>query len=256
MISVNDLKTDSENDNDKVNMPSLPSPEPMVSCFDDLEFFNDFENEFPAIVYNDAQTSKLDGLDYFKDFENEFSAITLELGLVYLFETTVMSTMDLDGVTCLNWLFATGRMSGAHISRGQFVARLADHFGLLTAEILGGLTVIAPELPVDLSSASTHQLCRTIPQRLGILEEDVQGLRRDVGSLCGLVERSMTDQGRFSTWLMTCMTQLMDASGLTYQAFDISFRGSSPATFQRRTRQRTGEASTSTAQPDPLQPDP
>ncbi|GJV13769.1 hypothetical protein Tco_1355310 [Tanacetum coccineum] len=45
-------------------------------------------------------------------------------------------------------LFATGRMSGAHISRGQFVARLADHFGLLTAEILGGLTVIAPELPV------------------------------------------------------------------------------------------------------------
>ncbi|GKA77001.1 hypothetical protein Tco_0783462 [Tanacetum coccineum] len=27
---------------------------------------------------------------------------TLELGLVYLFETTIMSTMDLDGVTCLN----------------------------------------------------------------------------------------------------------------------------------------------------------
>ncbi|GJX53589.1 hypothetical protein Tco_0281958 [Tanacetum coccineum] len=62
-------------------------------------------------------------------------------------------------------------------------------------------------------------------------------------------------EGRFSTWLM-CMTQLMDASGLTYQAFDGSFRGSSPATFQRRTRQRTGKASTSTAQQDPLQPDP
>ncbi|GJY60645.1 retrovirus-related pol polyprotein from transposon opus [Tanacetum coccineum] len=44
-------------------------------------------------------------------------------------------------------LFATGRKSEAHISRGQFVARLADHFGLLTTEILGGLTVIAPELP-------------------------------------------------------------------------------------------------------------
>ncbi|GJV85273.1 hypothetical protein Tco_1525171 [Tanacetum coccineum] len=37
-----------------------PSPEPIVSCFDDLDFFNDFENEFPAIVYNDAQTSKSD----------------------------------------------------------------------------------------------------------------------------------------------------------------------------------------------------
>nr|GEW82730.1 hypothetical protein [Tanacetum cinerariifolium] len=57
-ISVNNLKTDSENDNDKVNMPSFPPPEPTVSCFDDLDFFKDFENEFPAIVYNDAQTSK------------------------------------------------------------------------------------------------------------------------------------------------------------------------------------------------------
>ncbi|GJZ22895.1 hypothetical protein Tco_0559934 [Tanacetum coccineum] len=35
---------------------------PTVSCFDDLDFFNDFENEFPAIVYNDALTSKLDFL--------------------------------------------------------------------------------------------------------------------------------------------------------------------------------------------------
>ncbi|GJS59887.1 hypothetical protein Tco_0654671 [Tanacetum coccineum] len=59
MISVNNLKTNSENDNEKV-MPSIPSPEPAISCFDDLDFFKDFENEFPAIVYNDAQTSKLE----------------------------------------------------------------------------------------------------------------------------------------------------------------------------------------------------
>ncbi|GJX21161.1 hypothetical protein Tco_0223838 [Tanacetum coccineum] len=58
IISTNDLKTDSENDNEKVNLPSLPSPEPAISCFDDLDFFKDFENEFPAIVYNNAQTSK------------------------------------------------------------------------------------------------------------------------------------------------------------------------------------------------------
>ncbi|GKC21958.1 hypothetical protein Tco_1024108 [Tanacetum coccineum] len=75
IISVNDLKTDSENDNEKVNMPSFPPTEPTVSYFDDLDFFKDFENEFPAIIYNDAQTSKLDDLDYFKDFENEFPAI-------------------------------------------------------------------------------------------------------------------------------------------------------------------------------------
>ncbi|GJY19077.1 hypothetical protein Tco_0390568 [Tanacetum coccineum] len=60
IISINDLKTDSENDNEKVNMPLFPSPEPSVSCIDDLDFFKDFENEFPAIVYNDALTSKSD----------------------------------------------------------------------------------------------------------------------------------------------------------------------------------------------------
>ncbi|GJV64619.1 hypothetical protein Tco_1475447 [Tanacetum coccineum] len=49
---------------------------------------------------------------------------------------------------------------------------------------------------------------------------------RDVGSLRELVERSMTDQGRFSTWMITCMTQ------------------------------RTDSASTSATQQDPQQPDP
>ncbi|GKC96157.1 hypothetical protein Tco_1161599, partial [Tanacetum coccineum] len=62
IISINNLKTDSENDNDKVNMPLLPSPEPTVSYFNDLDYFNNFENEFPAIVYNDALMSKLDFL--------------------------------------------------------------------------------------------------------------------------------------------------------------------------------------------------
>ncbi|GJY23996.1 hypothetical protein Tco_0397654 [Tanacetum coccineum] len=191
--------------------------------------------------------------------------------------------------------FAAGRKSMAHISGGQFVARLAEHFGLLTTEILGGLTVIAPELLIiDMGELVRLQICmevddtwawvaiglerqpeavagtpavvedapaadegdqavlapvqapqqlpppppaaaRTMPQRLGRLEEEVQGLCRDVGSLHGLMERSMTDQGRFSTCMMSYITQFMDASGLTYQAFDGTFRGSSPAAFQRRT---------------------
>ncbi|GJR49553.1 hypothetical protein Tco_1400074 [Tanacetum coccineum] len=62
IISIEDLKTDSENDNDKVNMPSFPSSKPTVSYFNDLDFFKDFENEFTAIVYNDALTSKLNFL--------------------------------------------------------------------------------------------------------------------------------------------------------------------------------------------------
>ncbi|GKC02098.1 hypothetical protein Tco_0993708 [Tanacetum coccineum] len=31
---------------------------PTISCFDGLDFFKDFENEFPTIVYNNAQMSK------------------------------------------------------------------------------------------------------------------------------------------------------------------------------------------------------
>ncbi|GJV53744.1 hypothetical protein Tco_1449485 [Tanacetum coccineum] len=174
-------------------------------------------------------------------------------------------------------LFAAGRKSGAHIFGGQFFARLADHFGLLTAEILGRLTVIAPELrlssfsviyygreprmlkaarrapiipksihadnaedaPIideggqdDLTLVQAPQQplpppplapAKTMVQRLRRLEKDVQGLHGDFRSLRGLVERSLTDQGRFFTWMMTCMTQLMEASGLTYQAFDGSF---------------------------------
>ncbi|GJT09127.1 hypothetical protein Tco_0843589 [Tanacetum coccineum] len=50
IISVNDLKTNSENDNDKVNMPSFPSSEPTVSYFDDFDYFKEFEKEFSAIA--------------------------------------------------------------------------------------------------------------------------------------------------------------------------------------------------------------
>ncbi|GJU50768.1 hypothetical protein Tco_1568506 [Tanacetum coccineum] len=60
IISSNNLKMDSKNDNNKVNMPLFPSPDPSVSCIDDLDFFKEFENEFPANVYNDALTSKSD----------------------------------------------------------------------------------------------------------------------------------------------------------------------------------------------------
>ncbi|GJU50625.1 hypothetical protein Tco_1220180 [Tanacetum coccineum] len=49
IISVNDLKTDSKNDNDKVNMPSFPSPKPTTfnnvfyALKEDLIYANEFE---------------------------------------------------------------------------------------------------------------------------------------------------------------------------------------------------------------------
>ncbi|GJY17380.1 hypothetical protein Tco_0388871, partial [Tanacetum coccineum] len=60
IISVNNLKTDLENDNEKAGVLSFLPPKPTTSYIDDLDFFNDFENEFSAIVYNVAQTSKSD----------------------------------------------------------------------------------------------------------------------------------------------------------------------------------------------------
>ncbi|GKC34987.1 hypothetical protein Tco_1047371, partial [Tanacetum coccineum] len=62
IIYVDNLKTDSENDNDKVYMHSFPSAEPTVSYLDNLDYFKDFDKEFLAIVYNDALTFKLDSL--------------------------------------------------------------------------------------------------------------------------------------------------------------------------------------------------
>ncbi|GKB54220.1 hypothetical protein Tco_0904973 [Tanacetum coccineum] len=394
MIYVNNLKTDLENDNEKADIPSFQPPKPMTSYVDDVDLFKDFENEFPAIVYNDAQMSKSNlltelilnpqhidkfdlnnetslseydertkymaplppreqiypfiryqGLEYtdadIADFEERLERIysreihkvqvvdfqempelirdglfarmgTLVWELILEFLSTLRFgevLLDLDAPDTiqfqlggvrrrLSWSqfilalglhtgeemespsfarFVAGRKSRAHISGGQFVGRLAQHFGLLTAEILRGLTVIAPKLPIiDMAELVRLQICEQLddtwawvalgPERQPdvvagaptVVEDapaadkgdqaEVHGLRRDVRTLRGLVERSMTDQGRFSTWMMLCMAQLTDASGLTYQALDGTFRGSSPAAFQRRTRQRTGEASTSAAQ--------
>ncbi|GKC52208.1 hypothetical protein Tco_1074953, partial [Tanacetum coccineum] len=88
---------------------------------------------------------------------------------------------------------------------------------------------------------------RTMSQRIERIEEEVHNLRRDVVGLRGIVESFTIEQSRVSTWLISYMTQLMDASGQTYQPFDNTLVGSLGLSFRRRVRPRTGEASTSTA---------
>ncbi|GJY87878.1 hypothetical protein Tco_0502506, partial [Tanacetum coccineum] len=53
IIYVDNLKMDSENKNDKVNIPPSPSLEPTIGYIYDLDFFKYFENKFPAIASND-----------------------------------------------------------------------------------------------------------------------------------------------------------------------------------------------------------
>ncbi|GKD53249.1 hypothetical protein Tco_1286636, partial [Tanacetum coccineum] len=149
---------------------------------------------------------------------------------------------------------AEGKKSDARLSGGYFIRCLAHHFGIVSDDGLRGLSFVAYELPlIDMASGAPKAVkdapvvaegdqavpapvqapqqppppppvaARTMPQRLGRQDEEVQEMRRDVGSLRGLVERPMTDHGRFSTWIISCMAQLMDASGLTYQAFNGTF---------------------------------
>ncbi|GKB52334.1 hypothetical protein Tco_0903087 [Tanacetum coccineum] len=501
-ISTNDLKTDSENDNEKV-MTSLPSPEPAISCFDDLDFFKYFENEFLAIVYNDALTSKSDLLTepilnpqhvdefdlknetslseydeeeqnvlYFDDLfpfnvihlndlklyedndDNEINIIqsskgnlnthrsnmlmetshdkieknfneesfVLELnvnivtwiylfngmllcfimnlyvlfgipfdpkryykdgdymlmlrrpryqGLEYsdadvadfeerleriysreihmvqvvdfqgmhelmrdgLFARMVMEHRDDAGVVVFAsraWVrlfdtrgplvrelileflstlrfgevlldldapgmdvgsvnipyllarylrrFATGRKSMAYISSGQFVARLAEHFVLLTTEILGGLTVISPKLLIiNIGELVRLQICmevddtcawvdpapvhapppppapaRTMPQRMARLEEDVHEIRGALTEQHEVIDAMAHDFSRFSTWAITRLARMMDKVGVAY----VPYSETHVPYQRRRVRQRIGKASTSAAQQDPQQPDP
>nr|GEU76439.1 hypothetical protein [Tanacetum cinerariifolium] len=185
IIFVNDFKTNSENDNGKNNMPS--SRKPTVDYLDDLDFFNDFENEFPAIVYNDYLTSKFDLLveppissQHIDKLETSFSEYDEEEQNALHFGD--LFPLDLDDVrrrmTWRQFILALGlhykeemaepgaRPSYVHIrdpvrrlchrmiacsisGRGQGRRRwLTTHFSLISDEGLRGLSVVVNDLPV------------------------------------------------------------------------------------------------------------
>ncbi|GKB57302.1 hypothetical protein Tco_0913488, partial [Tanacetum coccineum] len=174
-------------------------------------------------------------------------------------------------------LFAIGRKSNAHISDGLFVARLAQHFGLLTTEILGGLIVIAPKIPIiDIAELVRLQICeqlddtwgdhadptpvqappplaaaRTIPQRMVRLEEDVHEIRGKLADQRKVISVMTRDFSRFYTCTTTSLARMMDKAGVIHTSFSET-----PREYTRRVRHKTGEASTSTAQQDQQQPDP
>ncbi|GKC54338.1 hypothetical protein Tco_1077083 [Tanacetum coccineum] len=131
-------------------------------------------------------------------------------------------------------------------------AHEADKAGQATKEV-------APEIPAPAHVPSPPppalQPC-TMSQSIERVEEEVHHLRCDVTGLRGVVESFTTEQSKVSTWLISCMTQLMDASGQTYQPFDSTLVGSSQLSFRRRVRPRTSDASTFVAPHTDAQPDP
>ncbi|GJR16062.1 hypothetical protein Tco_0798714 [Tanacetum coccineum] len=177
---------------------------------------------------------------------------------------------------------AEGRKSGARLSGGHFIVHLVDHFGLVSDEVLregperqqaaaagayeadeagpiadeGAQEIPAPAPAQGPPPPPPAPQPRTMSQRIERIEEDMRDLQNDVIGLLGVVESFTTEQSRVSTWLISCMTQLMDASGHPYQAFDSTLVGSSRMPYQRRVRPRTGDASTSVAPHAGNQPDP
>ncbi|GJW51329.1 hypothetical protein Tco_0092680 [Tanacetum coccineum] len=429
IIYVDNLKMDSKDENDKVNMASSQSPEPTIGYIDDLNFFKDFENEFSAIAYNDLKSKsntliepsiphrdlrhpwlryqvegyeegiihsyeyRLEtiwggrligmsdtemGLDVadtlcfqlggarrrmtWRQFilalglhteeemaEAKFGAywsgserVILDKGGIRDYWMDILSNREFLGpapyyvfiqdpvkrlchkmiacgisgrgqapekVTGVNlfylrsmdrgianvsyllvqYLFrhAKRRKSGARMSGCHFIRRLTAHFGLVSDQGLRGLSVVSSELPlIDLHKLERLNVClrfdntwawvardqrgsrmlRLVPleplrmllqlMRVLRLEEEMRELRQSVVGLRGVVESSITEQTRVSTWMISCMAQLMDASGRTYQAFNSTLVGSSWLSYQRRVRPRISDASTSTTPHTDDQPDP
>ncbi|GKD50781.1 hypothetical protein Tco_1279757 [Tanacetum coccineum] len=55
---------------------------------------------------------------------------------------------------------AEGRKSGARLSGGHFIRRLAHHFGLVSDDGLRGLSVVARELPlIDMGELVKLNIC-------------------------------------------------------------------------------------------------
>ncbi|GJZ15846.1 hypothetical protein Tco_0551523 [Tanacetum coccineum] len=130
--------------------------------------------------------------------------------------------------------------SGAHISGGKFVARLAEHFGLLTVEpelpiidmerqpdAMAGAHEVAQNAPiVDEGSQADPTpvqapppplaIVRTTPQRMARLVEDICEIRGALAEQHEVIDAMAHDFSRFSTWAVTSLTRMMERVGVSY----------------------------------------
>nr|GFA93221.1 hypothetical protein [Tanacetum cinerariifolium] len=164
-----------------------------------------------------------------------------------------------------------GEEAGSRMFEGHFVGRLAEHFRLLTDEGLLGINYGAPGTEtqqdaaaganqVDTENAGEGALgipapvqptlgpqaaslaTSTMPQRMSRLEEDVHGLIDSLGGQREVLDMLSQDFSRFTTWTVGRLSQMLDERGITYTSY-----GDYHMPYQRRTRWRSGDSSTSTA---------
>ncbi|GKB20035.1 hypothetical protein Tco_0853958 [Tanacetum coccineum] len=110
-------------------------------------------------------------------------------------------------------MFASGRKRGAMISRGQFIARLAKHFGLLTKQRLQGLTPDATTgtLEVTEGAPDVDEGAQAVPAPVQAPQPPpatAQGEQREV------LDSMARDFSRFTTWTVTSLSRMMDHAGV------------------------------------------
>ncbi|GJS43342.1 hypothetical protein Tco_0568385 [Tanacetum coccineum] len=117
--------------------------------------------------------------------------------------------------------YAKGRKSRTSLGGSTSAQGLTTEEGALEIPALAQAPLRPPPTPQPW----------TMSQRIERIEEEVHDLQRDVVGLRGVVESFTIEQSRVFTWLISCMTQLMDTSGYTYQPFDSTLVGSSRFSF-------------------------
>nr|GEX36893.1 hypothetical protein [Tanacetum cinerariifolium] len=136
----------------------------------------------------------------------------------------------------------------------DFIARLAEHFGLLTEERLQGLTVIVRDLPViDITELVRLQICEELVDTWAWVAPRLER-QPDVavGALVDARGAFDIDEGAQA---IPAPTQAPQPPLATGPAQTMAPRLARVEEERRRVRQRTGEASTLAAPLDKDQPD-
>nr|GEX49492.1 reverse transcriptase domain-containing protein [Tanacetum cinerariifolium] len=183
-------------------------------CEDEDDCFTNFETEFPAIVFDDIlmsdATLSCEPMMPLNLIKNSYVPTGIPFDPKRYYKDGVYTRTLWRPSISDRGRHTEGRKSGARLSWGHFIGRLAAHFGLVSDEGLRGLLVITCELlmidlhdlvrlnicmsledtctwgdqavlaPVQAPQPPPPALARTIAQRLSMLEDEVHSLRGDM----------------------------------------------------------------------------
>nr|GEY19250.1 hypothetical protein [Tanacetum cinerariifolium] len=200
LISVNDFKTDSENDIDEVDLPHNNVIEQLDSDIDynidtqSLEFNEDFKithdihreplnmEDYLIIIEVVIQKHFYEGMPLIFIIKNLYVSFAIPFDPKRFYKVGVCTRKlqrlipveealsPIDSLQHFRERHAEGRKRRAKMSGGHFVGWLVEYFRLVTDEGLIGLTMIAQRQPV--ATARAHKGTKGAP----VVDEDVQAV--------------------------------------------------------------------------------